>query len=168
MIYKKELLFLISILISVEAITFTPISYDVNKMAPVKVRNVRKVNPLQASKELAKNVDFARLFKNLRQSRSPEEIRIVSTLGLLSGALQVEETIRENLYQMTDDLLASFNTSTPKENMNKLIAIEETINRDKSAVSILNGMLQYARNVTTLEAFEKDMKQILREVRPIT
>ncbi|XP_031625443.1 uncharacterized protein LOC116342091 [Contarinia nasturtii] len=163
MVYKKELLFLISILISVGAKTFTPISYEIDKTAPLKVRNVRKVNPLQSGKVLAKNVDFARLFKNLRQNRSPEEIRIVSTLGLLSGALQVEEAIRENLYEMTDDLLASFNKSTPKENMNKLMAIEETINRDKSAVSILNGMLQYARNVTTLDALENDLKQILRE-----
>ncbi|XP_031625591.1 uncharacterized protein LOC116342211 [Contarinia nasturtii] len=64
---------------------------------------------------------------------------------------------------MTDDLLDSFSKSTPKENMYKLFAIEETINRDKSAVAILNGMLQYARNVTTMEALENDMTQILHE-----
>lgn len=164
MIYKKELLILISIIISTGAKNFTPISYEQEK--PI-ARNVRKVVPLQEGKLLIKNFDFGKMFKNLRQNHSPEEVRIVGTLGLLSGALKVEEAMRENLYQMTDDLMDSFNETSPKENMHKLISIEETINRDKSAVSILNGMLQHARNITTLDALEKDMQHILHEVRSI-
>lgn len=165
MIYKKELLLLISIIISTGAKVFTPISYEEDKtVAASSVRNVRKVDPLKETKQLVKNVDFSKLFKNLRHNHSPEEVRIVGTLGLLAGALHAEEAMRENLYHMTDDLLDKFNKSTPKENMHKLLAIEETIIRDKSAISILNGMLRFARNGTTLDALEKDMQHILHEV----
>lgn len=164
MIYKKELLILISIIISTGGKIFSPMSYDVDKTVSASVRNVRKVDPIKEGRQLVKNVDFAMMFKNLRRNHSPEEVRIVGTLGLLSGALRAEEAMRENLYHMTDDLLDMFNKSTPKQNMHKLIAIEETINRDKSAISILNGMLRYARNVSTLDALEKDMQHILHEV----
>lgn len=169
MIYKEELLILISVIISTGSTNFVSIPYDgIDKMAKSEVRNVRKVHSLKDGKELLENVDFAEFFKNLHRNRSPEEVRIVGILGLLAGALKVEEAMRESLYQMTNDLLDSFNKSTPKENMHKLIAIEETINRDQSAVSILNGMLQYARNVTTLHALQKDMKQILHKVTAIS
>lgn len=164
MIYKKELLILISIIISTGAKIFTPISYEEDKTVAESVRNVRKVEPLKDTKQLVKRVDFPKLFKSLRRNHSPEEVRIVGTLGLLAGALKAEESMRENLYHMTDDLLDNFNKSTPKQNMLKLFSIEEAINRDKSAVSVLNGMLRYARNGTTLDAFEKDMQHILREV----
>ncbi|XP_055297037.1 uncharacterized protein LOC129565823 [Sitodiplosis mosellana] len=163
MIYKKELLILISIIISTGAKIFSPISYEVDKTVAASVRNVRKAEPLKDARQLVKNVDFPKLFKSLRRNHSPEEVRIVGTIGLLAGALHAEEAMRENLYHMTDDLLDTFNKSTPKENMHKLLAIEETINRDKSAISILNGMLRYARNGTTLNALEKDMHHILHE-----
>lgn len=164
MICKKELLILISILISTGAKNFSPMSYEMDKTAAESVRNVRKVDPLKEGRRLVRNIDFATMFKNLRRNHTPDELRIVGTLGLLSGALRAEEAMRENLYHMTDDLLDRFNKSTPKENMQKLLAIEETINRDKSAISILNGMLRYARNATTLDALEKDMQHILHEV----
>lgn len=164
MLNKKKFLILVAVLLSASA-DISPISYDTSGITSVLVRHVRKVDPIQSSRDLIKNVDFSKIFKSLRRNRSSEEVRIVSTLGLLSGALRVEEAMRENLYQLTDDLLETFNTSTPKENMKKLIAIEETINRDKSVVEVLNGMLKYARNATTLPVLQTDMNRILREVR---
>lgn len=162
--YKQYLLILIVIISSTNAKNFSPISYDIDKNAVASTKREIKVDPLKISREIAKNVDFVKIFKTLRRNRSPEEIRLVGTLGLLSSALKVEESMRENLYELTDDLLETFNKSTPKENMKKLIAIEETINRDKSAVAILNGMLKYARNATTLDALQNDMQHILNEV----
>lgn len=73
--------------------------------------------------------------------------------------------MREHLYMMIDDLLATFSTMKPKENMEKLISIEETINRDKSMVKAVNGMLKYAYNGTTLDALQGDFLGILKEVR---
>lgn len=165
MIFREHLVILVAIISTASAKHFSPISYDVDKNAAASTKREIKVDPLKASREIAKNVDFVKLFKNLRRNRTPEEIRLVGTLGLLGSALKVEESMRENLYELTDELLESFNKSTPKENMKKLITIEETINRDKSAVAVLNGMLKYARNATTMDALQKDMQRILSEVR---
>lgn len=166
MLYKKQLYILVAILLSTSA-NFSPISYDKrgNLTAQQPLRRVRKVDPIKLSQEIVKNTDFAKLFKNLHRYLSPDEVRVVSTLGLLSGALRVEESMRENLYALTDDLLTSFNTTTPKANMKKLVTIEQTINRDKSVVKVLNEMLKYARNETTLDILQKDMIEILKEVR---
>lgn len=166
MLYKKQLLTLVAVLLSARA-NFSPISYDRQGISTVDtlVRHARKVDPIKSSQQLIKNVDFGRLFKNLHKTRTMEEVRIVSTLGLLSGALRAEESMRENLYHLTDDLLESFNNSTPKDNMKKLVVIEETINRDKSVVQVINNMLKYARNDSTLDDVQKDMLRILKEVR---
>lgn len=166
MLCKKHLLILVAILLSTSA-DFSPISYDKsgNLTAQQPVRRARKVDPIKLSKEIVKNTDFAKLFKNLHRYLSPQEVRIVSTLGLLSGALRAEESMRENLFILSDDLVASFNATTPKENMKKLVTIEQTINRDRSVVKVLNEMLKYARNETTLDIMQKDMIEILKQVR---
>lgn len=164
MIYEKQLLILVAVILSTGAKSFSPMSYDEDKNVAASERHVRKVDPIKDTKEIAKNVDFAKFFKNIRRNRSAEEVKIVGTLGLMSGALKVEEAMRENLYKLTDEMLASFNKSTPKENMQKLFTIEETIIRDKAAIAILNGMLHYARNITTLDELQKDMQNVLREV----
>lgn len=166
MLCKKHLLILVAILLSTSA-DFSPISSDKSGNLTVQqpVRRARKVDPIKLSKEIVKNTDFAKLFKNLHRYLSPQEVRIVSTLGLLSGALRAEESMRENLFILSDDLVASFNATTPKENMKKLVTIEQTINRDRSVVKVLNEMLKYARNETTLDIMQKDMIEILKQVR---
>lgn len=166
MFYKKQRFILFAVLLATGA-HFTPISYDENArlMARGHVRRVRKIDPVKSNQELLKNVDFSKTFKELHQYLSPEEVRMVTTLGLVTGALRAEESMREHLYVLTDDLLESFNSKKPKENMEKLIVIEQTINRDKSMVKVLNEMLRYARNASTLDALQTEMFTILKEVR---
>lgn len=167
MLYKKRQLYILVVVILSASANFTPISYDKhdNLTTHQPIRRTRNVSSLKLAQEVAKTMDFAKIFKSLHRYLSPDEVRIVSTLGLLSGALRVEESMRENLYLLTDDLLASFNKTTPKENIKKLTAIDETINRDKSVVKVLNEMLKFARNQTTLNELEKEMIGILKEVR---
>lgn len=167
MLYKrKQLCILVAIILSTSA-NFSPISYDNRDSlsAEQPVRHVRKIDTMKLNEEIIKQANFAKLFKDLHRYLSPAEVRIVSTLGLVSGALRVEENMRENLYELTDDLVAAFNKTTPKENTKKLITIEQAINRDKSVVNVLNVMLNYARNQTTLNEVEKEMVAILKEVR---
>lgn len=168
MLYTWQLLVLAAILSSTSA-NFSPIANVTpsgnSTTSQPNVRRVRKVDPMKLSQEIVKNTDFAKLFKDLHRYLTPDEVRIVTTLGLLSGALKVEESMRENLYVLTDNLLVSFNVTTPKENMKKLNMIEHTINRDKSVVKVLNEMLKYARNETTLDVLQKDMIEILKQVR---
>lgn len=109
-------------------------------------------------------VDFLNEFKRLRRKKSDEEIRLIGTVGLVSGALKVEEAMRENLYRLANDLIDTFSGSTPKENMKKLLAIEEAIERDKASIAVLNCILQYSRKAITFEAYKKEMHRILKEV----
>lgn len=162
---NQQWIYLIAILITVGA-HITPVSYDGSSrmMARGLVRRVRKVDPIKLNQELLKNLDFAKMFKELHAYLSPEEVRIVTTLGLVTGILRAEESMRDHLYVLTDNLLGKFNSLTPKENMEKLIAIEQTINRDKYMVKVLNGMLRYARNATTMDDLQMEMLDILKEV----
>lgn len=134
-------------------------------MARGLVRRVRKVDPLELNRELIKHFDFSKMFKELHEYLSPEEVRIVTTLGLVTGILRAEEAMREHLYVLTDDLLGKYKSRNPKENMEKLVAVEKIINRDKSIVKVLNQMLKYARNATTMDALQMEMLDILKEVR---
>lgn len=165
MFYRKPLLVIITIIFTTDA-NFSPISYDKSGRFAVRepLRRVRKSDPMKLSYEILKNTDFAQLFKNLHRYLSPDEVRIVSTLGLLSGALRVEESMREHLYAIVDDLLDKFNSTTPMENMKKLIVIEHIINRDKSVVNVLNEMITYTRNQTTLDNLQREMLSVLKEV----
>lgn len=165
---KKSFFVFIVILFTTDA-NFSPFSYDKSGQLAVRepVRRFRKSDPIKMSYEIVKNTDFAKLFNDLHRYLSPEEVRAVSTLGLLSGALRVEESMREHLYVLVDDLLDKFNITTPKENMVKLIAIEQTINRDKSIVQVLNEMIRYTRNETTLDNLQIKMLDVSKEVRTI-
>lgn len=168
MFYKSQPLILAAILLTGAHIS--PISYDRNVRLTARDldRRVRKVEPIKLNPDLLKNVDFSKIFKQLHAYLSPDEIRIVSTLGLVTGILRAEQSMRDHLYVLADDLLDSFNSKKPKENMEKLTAIEKTINRDKSVVNVLNGMMRYARNATTLDALQADFLGILKEVSPTT
>lgn len=145
------------------------ISFDRNVRFTARdlIRRVRKIDPIKSNVEILKNVNFGKVFKELHHNLSPDEVRIVTTLGLVTGTLRAEESMREHLYVMIDDLLASFNEKKPKENMDKLIVIEETINRDKSMVQVMNGMLKYAHNATTLDVLQTEMLEIVKAVRII-
>lgn len=143
-----------------------------------------KTVPSQQSKKNANNVDASKMnkennlrnvgyanalkfiseFRKLKQKLSENEMRIVSTVGLVSGALQVEDALRENLYNIADELFDTFAKATPKENTDRLLAIEETIDRDKASIAVLNEMLKFARNETDLEDFQREMQRVARLV----
>lgn len=165
MFYKSQPLILVAILLTGAHIS--PISYDKNVRLTSSdlVRRARKIEPIKLNLEYLKNVDFSKMFKQLHAYLSPEEVRIVTTLGLVTGILRAEQSMREHLYVLTDDLIDSFSSKKPKENMEKLVAIEQMINRDKSIVKVLNGMLKYARNATTLDVLQAELLGVLREVR---
>lgn len=162
----KKLVFIFIVTLSTADANFVSFSYDRSGQLAVRepVRRMQKSDPMKVIYGILKNTDFAKMFNDLHRHLSPDEVRIVGTLGLLSGALRAEQSMREHLYAMLDDLLDKFNTTTPMENTLKLIAIEQTINRDKSVVRILNEMIRYTRNETTLDDLQIKMLDVLKEV----
>lgn len=133
-------------------------------------KSLNNMNASQVNKEHNLNVGYANAlkfiseFRKLKQKLSENEMRIVSTVGLVSGALQVEDALRDNLYNIADELFDTFSKATPKENTDRLLAIEETIDRDKASVAVLNEMLKFARNETDLVGFQKEMQRVAKLV----
>lgn len=109
-------------------------------------------------------IDFLQEYNRLRQKKSDLAMQLIGTIGLVSGALKVEEAMRENLYHAANELIDAYSDSTAQENINKLLVIEETIERDKASVAVLNSFLQFARKAKNFEDFQEDMQQILKEV----
>lgn len=103
-------------------------------------------------------------YRKLRGNTSDAAMRLLVTLGLVSGALKVEDAMKANLNRIASDMFVNFNASTPKENMQKLLRIEETMERDRASIDILESILAFARNAKNLAEFQKDMQKISKEV----
>lgn len=162
---QNSVLIFIALLFVADA-NCSPIAHNKNGHLALRepVRRDRKPDPIKLTYDILQNTDFAKLFRNLHLYLAPDEVRMVGTMGLLSSALRVENSMRENLYGILDNLLNTFNSTTPRENMKKLLIIEHTISRDKSIVNVLNEMIQYARNATTLDNVQREMLNILKVV----
>lgn len=103
-------------------------------------------------------------YRKLRGNRSDAAMRLLITLGLVSGALKVEDAMNVNLNRIASDMFVNFNASTPMENMEKLLNIEETMERDRTSINILESILAFARNAKNFHEFHKDMQRIKKEV----
>lgn len=112
--------------------------------------------------------NFTGLFndiKKLRLKKSRDEIKTIATVGMLSGALKVEQNMKENLQKIVNEFYQQFNASTPEENMDKIFLLEETMERDKRAIQILSNALDYARDVRSYEEYKDRMEAIAKDVR---
>lgn len=103
-------------------------------------------------------------YRKLRAKKSETDMRIIATVGLVSGALKLQDEMTKNLHRLATELVGDFNASTPHENMDKLLAIEETMEHDKASIEVMNSILGFARNAKTFDEFQKDMKRILKDV----
>lgn len=129
---------------------------DQSAVFPVNSTNLAKVE---------ENIsNFMVQYRKMRGHTSEAAMRLLVTLGLVSGALKVEDAMNANLNRFASDMFKNFNTSTPKENMRKLLHIEEIMERDKTSVDILDSIMAFARNAKNFAEFQKDMKRISKEV----
>lgn len=108
--------------------------------------------------------NFMLHYRKMRGNRTDAAMRLLVTLGLVSGALKVEDAMKVNLNRIASDMFVKFNASTPKENMQKLLLIEETMSRDRASINILESILAFARNAKNFAEFQKDMQRISKEV----
>lgn len=132
-----------------------------NSAIKVKIQDTKNTTD---SKDSTVTINILEQYRKLRAKKSEEQMRSLATIGIISGSLKVEEAMKNNLNNMSSDLFAKFNVSTPRENMERLIMIEEAIERDKCSIGVLNSILEFARNAKTFDAFQKDMQRILKEV----
>ncbi len=110
-------------------------------------------------------VDVTAVFediKKLRNKKSLDEIRHISTVRILASALKVERDMSERLATLAREFFANFNSSTPESNMEKLFKLEEIMERDKRAMEILGNALDFAIHSKTYEEYKEDMEEIAR------
>lgn len=100
--------------------------------------------------------------KKLKSKKSDDEIRRIATVGILSGAINVERNMNEHLAVLSRDFFKNFNSATAEDNMEKLYNLEQTMERDKRAMEILGNALDYAIHSKSYEQYKEDMEAIAR------
>lgn len=108
--------------------------------------------------------NLIKIVRRMRKNYTDTEMRILSTIGLISGALNVEEAMRTNLNRLADEYYDKYNLMSPEHNAKKMLQIEEAINRDKLASNLLASALKLAREAMNIDDFQKDMKRLMNEV----
>lgn len=108
--------------------------------------------------------NLIQIVRRMRKNHTDAEIRLLSTIGLISGALNVEEAMRNNLNRLADEYYDKYNLMSPEHNAKKMLQIEEAISRDKLASNLLSSALRLAREAINVDDFQKDMKRLMNEV----
>lgn len=103
-------------------------------------------------------------YRRMHNKTSDAAMRLLVTLGLVSGALRVEDAMKANLNYIANEMFVNFNQTTPSDNMQKLLRIEEVMERDRSSIHILDSVLAFVRNAKSFAEFKKDMTRIMKEV----
>lgn len=155
---KVTILFTIIILLVNSVQLATPLDNRTQEDVVVVVGNPINVQDKQ---------NFTSLFneiKKLKLKKTPNEIKQITIVGLLSGALKVEKNMKANLKILVNDFNSKFNSSTHDENMDKIFSLEETMERDKRAIQILSNALDYAREVKSYEEYKDEMESIAKDV----
>lgn len=108
--------------------------------------------------------EFVKDYQKVQAKKSKEEMKRITTLGILSGVIKVEDNMKAHLSIMSKKLLDTFTMLTTDEVMSRLFALEQTMDRDKKAIAILNSALEFARSAKTYEEYVEDIEIIAREV----
>lgn len=138
-----------------------PTKLDADKGVTINENQIFRLLPHQSEKIM----DFLKEYRRLRGKISDIGMYMISTIGLLNGALKVEDSLRGNLYSIANQLISKFNVLTPKQNLDRLTAIEEIIARNKGVISILTSIMEFARKIRTIGELKTDMQTILKKVR---
>ncbi|CAD7091101.1 unnamed protein product [Hermetia illucens] len=102
-------------------------------------------------------------FKKLQSVKTKEEMKSITTLGLISGALQVQKSMRENLSDMVNKLLDEIDMDDTKKSMPKIEKIENMLQRDERAILILGHAMDLARQEVSIDEFRSEAKRMMRE-----
>lgn len=144
-----------------------PPAADAARPSKLAKRNPMKIpadNPLAFTRNDETSENLIKIVRRMRKNHTDPEMRLLSTIGLIAGALNVEEAMRDNFDRIIDGLADTFNRMPPAEQAKKMLAVEEAISRDRLASKVLTSALQFAREAIDVDEFQKDMRRLLNEV----
>ncbi|KAM7347670.1 uncharacterized protein ACRADG_007189 [Cochliomyia hominivorax] len=102
-------------------------------------------------------------YKKLEPKLSREELRAITTIGILNGAKQAEVEMEKNLIKVVKDFLLNTNMSDKENVLPKIQKIEEQLRRDKKALEILTKSFDMATKTKNIKKIREEMSNILKD-----
>lgn len=123
--------------------------------APQNKNFNRQMNPMYVKAMSA--------YKKLEQIKTQPELRAITTIGVVNGAMQAKKLLRQDLIAKTKDLLNNLDMKSESENLKKIKEIEDQIERDHQAIGVLGKSLDLASKVITPQEFRNDLRTTLKD-----
>lgn len=131
------------------------IALSLVESAPQSLKFNRQMSPMYRKAMSA--------YKKLEQSKTQPELRAITTIGVVNGAMQTRKLLRQDLIAKTKDLLNNLDQKSDAENLKKIKEIEDQIERDNQAIGVLGKSLDLASKVITPQEYRNDLKNTLKD-----
>ncbi|XP_013103264.2 uncharacterized protein LOC106084245 [Stomoxys calcitrans] len=141
------------------AITFLTliICADITRCAPAKKSLKTKLNPYYLQAMAA--------YKKLESKLPREELRAITTIGILNGAKQAEQQMERHLIDAVKDLVLSTNINDMDSVLPKIEKIEEQMNRDQTALEILTKSMDLVTKTKDMKTFNKEIQGLAEDLK---
>ena len=108
------------------------------------------------------------LIGNIQKPRSDltkthKTLQQATTMGILMGTMKTEEKMEKNLLGLILELFQTYQKINNKEIGKKIKVMEETMERDKRAIQILNNALNLAMKSKTVDEYRNELNKIALE-----
>ncbi|XP_075156188.1 uncharacterized protein LOC142229509 [Haematobia irritans] len=130
---------------------------DIITSAPMKKSLQAKLNPYYLQAMAA--------YKKLESKLPREELRAITTIGILNGAKHAEQQMERHLIEAVTDLVHNTNMDDRKSILPKIDRIEEQLNRDQKALEILTKSMDLATKSKDVKTFNKEIQNIAAELK---
>lgn len=124
--------------------------------------------PVHKSIRLQLNTDYVRAmgaYKRLETRLPREELRVITTLGILNGARHAEQLMERNLVDIVRGILIEASELNDDELVAKVQNIEKQLTRDYRALLILTSAMDLVTGEKDVNDFKTDMQQTLQQIR---
>lgn len=135
---------------------------------------VNSASSLTKPKDVSKIYDWQLLktliglIGNIQKPRSDstktqKTLQQATTMGVLMGTIKTEEKMEKNLLSLILELFQTFQKMNNKDIRSKIKVIDETMERDKRAIQILNNALNLAMKSKTVDEYRNELNKIALE-----
>lgn len=104
-------------------------------------------------------------YRKMEPKLPRDELRAITTIGILNGAKQAEQQMEKNLIEVVKDLLLNTNMSDKDKVFPKIEKIENQLERDRRALEILTKSLDIATKRKDVKTFRDEMMDMLKDLK---
>lgn len=149
---RKPFIYLLSL---IKLLLFVPINQTMPVQNTASIRT--QINPYYLKAMAA--------YKKLEPKLPREELRAITTIGILNGAKQAEQQMEKNLIEVIKDLLLNTNMNDKSYVLPKIEKIEDQLLRDSKALEILTKSFDMVTKTKDVKKFRQEMLDILRDMK---